>query len=456
MIKSKRGLPSLLSFSLLLFLVGTGCSTLAVQSEGGNPSTDGEGLSSALGQPEHLGPKVSTPVGAHSSGTVIAQKNSYLRPPTGWAKPILVSSPATSPGSFQRQFVFETPGASPRVSGAGESRSPGNHINEQYPTRFDLLGADPSGRALQRLAQVSPDAKPENTSKPQGKADMSKLADKINNPLGDLWMLWTQNDTFLVDGDLMSEHRVMNLLSFRPVLPIPINKDWNLINRIILQFPMVPIDNDVGNLFGVSPGGGGSAVADDPSLAQTLMDPFDNTTFGFGDMVYLGLVAPSAGDMGFLWGVGPTFIFPTASQRILGQEKWQAGPAAFVGYFGPKWNLGLLPMQWWSFAGDDSRKDTSQMNMQYFIQYKLGGKALWQVGMAPNIRVNWMAGGDNKYTIPIGIGVNRMVKLGKVPARVAFEVQYFPVRPDALSPEWNFRVAVIPVIPNLVKFWSDM
>jgi len=48
------------------------------------------------------------------------------------------------------------------------------------------------------------------------------------------------------------------------------------------------------------------------------------------------------------------------------------------------------------------------------------------------------------------------VKVGKIPARVAFEVQYFAVRPDALAPEWNFRVAFIPVIPNLVIFWSDM
>ncbi len=92
--------------------------------------------------------------------------------------------------------------------------------------------------------------------------------------------------------------------------------------------------------------------------------------------------------------------------------------------------------------------------MEYFIQYKLGGKAMWQIGMAPNIRVNWFADAGNKYTVPIGIGVNQMVKFGKVPARVAFEVQWFPVRPDALAPNWTFRVAVIPVIPNLVKFWS--
>jgi hypothetical protein len=30
----------------------------------------------------------------------------------------------------------------------------------------------------------------------------------------------------------------------------------------------------------------------------------------------------------FLWGIGPTFIFPTASKDELGQEKWQAGPSA--------------------------------------------------------------------------------------------------------------------------------
>ncbi len=81
---------------------------------------------------------------------------------------------------------------------------------------------------------------------------------------------------------------------------------------------------------------------------------------------------------------------------------------------------------------------------------------MWQIGMAPNFRVNWFADAGSKYTLPIGFGVNRMVKVGKVLTRVAFEVQWFPVRPDALAPTWNFRVAFIPVIPNLVKFLSDM
>jgi hypothetical protein len=41
-----------------------------------------------------------------------------------------------------------------------------------------------------------------------------------------------------------------------------------------------------------------------------------------------------------LWGVGPTFVFPTASDDALGQGKCQVGPAAVGLYLGKQWIFG--------------------------------------------------------------------------------------------------------------------
>lgn len=37
-------------------------------------------------------------------------------------------------------------------------------------------------------------------------------------------------------------------------------------------------------------------------------------------------------------------------------------------HLGKEWVVGVLAQQWWSYAGDDDRPDTSQLNAQYFIQ----------------------------------------------------------------------------------------
>jgi len=71
--------------------------------------------------------------------------------------------------------------------------------------------------------------------------------------------------------------------------------------------------------------------------------------------------------------------------------------------------------------------------------------------MAPNITANWELESDDRWTIPAELGVSKMVKFGKLPVKIGFEVQYTVVRPDFFGMDWNFRFNFIPVIPNLVK-----
>ena len=47
----------------------------------------------------------------------------------------------------------------------------------------------------------------------------------------------------------------------------------------------------------------------------------------FGDVRFVDLAVIDAGHR-MLFGVGPTFVFPTATTKKTGQGKWQAGPAA--------------------------------------------------------------------------------------------------------------------------------
>jgi hypothetical protein len=250
--------------------------------------------------------------------------------------------------------------------------------------------------------------------------NLAEINRQLNNPLTSIWSLVFRNTTSILDGNAVENSQTGNLLNFQPVLPIPIGKNLININRPI--FPLVTT----------------------PTFNQTTGD-IEHTT-GLGDIVLLSMLGPSA-TSGFIWGLGPSFVFPTASNDALGKGKYQVGPAGVALYMSKEWVLGTLTQQWWSFAGNDDRPETSFLSAQYFI-WKILPNA-WQVGMAPVVMVDWKADSGNKVTFPVGLGFGKTVKLfGKMPFKIIAEIEYTIVRPDNLGQHWNFVLQITPVIPS--------
>jgi hypothetical protein len=92
-------------------------------------------------------------------------------------------------------------------------------------------------------------------------------------------------------------------------------------------------------------------------------------------------------------------------------------------------------------------------NIQYFVFWAPPGldpDAGWRIGMSPNISINWAAQGD-KVTLPIGLGVTRMVSIGPLPVNIDGEVDYSVIHPgDRPGSRWNARVYFTIVIPTFV------
>jgi hypothetical protein len=163
----------------------------------------------------------------------------------------------------------------------------------------------------------------------------------------------------------------------------------------------------------------------------------------------VNLLSPSL-ESSIVWGLGPTWIFPTATNDNLGQKKWQAGPAAVGLYLSREWVLGLFMQQWWSFAGDNDKPDTSQMALQYFL-WKLLPNA-WQIGLgSPTINFYWKAEDDNKVNLPVGLGVGKTIRAGKLPLKIQLQGQYSVVHEDTLGQRWLIQLTLTPVLPNLIK-----
>jgi hypothetical protein len=256
----------------------------------------------------------------------------------------------------------------------------------------------------------------------------TEINKQLTNPVSELWSITFQQNNFRVDpGDGEGNRWSSNLL-FQPVLPVAISDDWNLITR-----PVVP-------LFVSTP-------RPDPEPGDPTN--IDRST-AFGDITLLQLVSPSPKLAGnWLLGLGPSWIFPTANSDFTGQDKYQVGPAALVGYLSEKWILGALYQSWWSFAGSDLRSETASMNLQPFASYFL--RDGWSVGYSGNILANWKNSAGSDYTVPIGLAVAKVTKLGKLPVRFQLAVQWMAVQPDLYGQKWNFQLVMSPVLPKLIR-----
>jgi hypothetical protein len=250
----------------------------------------------------------------------------------------------------------------------------------------------------------------------------SELAKEISNPVTSLWQLQFQfNNMQLESSDTPVSREKVNNLYFQPVLPASLTDDWNLITR-----PVITLYNSV-------------PVPTGPSSSE------QETTFG--DTTLATVLSP-AGTEPWIFGVGPTFIFPTAEEDATGQGKWQAGPAIGGGYITDKFMIAAFGQQWWSFAGESDRDHTNQLSLLPLI-YRFWGDG-WSVGYSGNILADWSADSDEQWTIPLGLSVAKVVWFGKLPVQVQVGGQYFVERPTG-GPEWNFQIQLTPVIPRLIK-----
>jgi hypothetical protein len=277
---------------------------------------------------------------------------------------------------------------------------------------------------LLTLSTSSADAEVEEESSGENEdlATMSldEVSRKLESPLTKLWSLTFQENLSLNQGDRADGTKVSNNFFFQPFLPIPVGESWMLTMRPV--FPLV-----TNTVF--VPG----------------EDDTDGSETGLGDIQMLSLIGPD-NSSGWVYALGVTTRFPTATDDALGNDKWQAGPAGMLFYMGRPWVSGLLVQHWESFAGDSDRVDVSQTDIQYVIRREFPGA--WSIGMGPTISVDWEASSGDKLTLPIGLGITKTIRIGKIPMKIRFEPQYSIVRPDDFGTVWNFRLQFTPVIQN--------
>jgi len=282
----------------------------------------------------------------------------------------------------------------------------GQVVGAGPPTVNSTATAVVSGDSTPASAPSQGGDQPANTTEALQKATQNPVADLISVPLQD-------NSNFAIGPN----NRTQNVLNIQPVIPSHLTPNWNLITRIIQPIVWQPYSN--------SNSGG---------------------DYGFGDMNPTFFFSP-ANPGKLIWGVGPAFVFPTATDPSLGQGKWSIGPS-FVALAQPgHWTLGALVNNVWSFAGSSDRASVNQMLFQYFINYNLSKG--WYLTFQPIITANWAASSaKDVWTVPFGGGVGRIMKLGFQPVNISAQVYANAVYPTGTSP-WGIRLQIAFLFPQL-------
>jgi hypothetical protein len=243
--------------------------------------------------------------------------------------------------------------------------------------------------------------------------ESADIAKQLANPVASLISVPLQfnfDDGYGTDGN----GSIMRL-NVQPVIPFSLNEDWNVISRTILP------------------------VVDQQDF------PFDRYgEFGLGDTVqslFFSPKAPTSG--GWIWGVGPALLLPTATDEFLGGEKWGIGPTAVaLKQFGP-WTFGALANHIESFAGDSDRADVSATFLQPFLTYITPKQTTFAVNTESTY--DWES---RKWSIPVNVQANQLLKLGDQLVQVGGGVRYWVQTPDAGPDGWAFRLNFVLVFPK--------
>jgi len=229
--------------------------------------------------------------------------------------------------------------------------------------------------------------------------DAGDLAKASQNPVGSMISLPFQNNTSFGIGP---NDAISNVLNIQPVYPVGLGKKWNLINRGIV--PVI--------------------------YREEVLPALDiGDASGLGDISYTGFISPAQPGK-LIWGVGPSFLFPTATEDRWASDKWSGGAGVVLLSMPGHWVLGVLVQNVWSFAGDENADDVNQLLLQPIINYNFSKG--WYFTSVPVITANWEADSDNRWTVPVGGGFGKIMKWGKQPVDLSLAGFYNVEQPNPL------------------------
>jgi hypothetical protein len=204
-------------------------------------------------------------------------------------------------------------------------------------------------------------------------------------------------------------------LNVQPVIPFALNEEWNIVSRTIVPF-----------------------------IHQSDVAPGSGDQTGVGDIVQSIFFSPAKPtSSGLIWGAGPVFLLPTATDDMLGSEKFGIGPTVVVLKQESGWTYGALANHIWSVAGDDDRSDVNATFLQPFLSYTTPDA--WTFTLNTEATYDWEA---DEWSLPINLMASKLIYLGDQPVQMFAGVRYWAESPSNGPKGFGFRLGFTLLFPK--------
>ncbi|MGX9352413.1 transporter [Shimia sp. W99] len=234
------------------------------------------------------------------------------------------------------------------------------------------------------------------------------LGQQLSNPVSDLISLPFQLNYDEGQGAGNGSRFTFNI---QPVVPIALSPDWNLISRTIL--PVISQDNVIGG----------------------------TSQSGIGDVVQSFFFSPSRPTAnGLIWGVGPVFLLPTATDNALGADTFGAGITGVALKQTGRWTYGALANHIWDVSGPASINATF---FQPFLAY--AGNNNWTYTINSESTYDW---NTDQASVPINVIVSKLVKFGNRPVSLGLGVRRYVDSAPGGPSGWGGRLVMTFLFPK--------
>lgn len=217
------------------------------------------------------------------------------------------------------------------------------------------------------------------------KAQLQNEVNKANNPLADLIAINLHN--YYAPRLNGVPEQSANTMFLRMITPF-----WRVIPRVSLPIKVVPADQS------------------DPTVASVS---------GIGDLNIFATVVVTPDDSPAMFGIGPIYTAPTASNDVLGNGKHEVGAAAITVYTKGIVLVGGLLNYQIGVGGDANKPRTQYIAAQPFLILQLGK------GYYLRSTPIWFFDLEKPtYNVPFGLGAGKAIPTEKVIYNLFIEPQF--------------------------------
>ena len=164
-------------------------------------------------------------------------------------------------------------------------------------------------------------------------------------------------------------------------------------------------------------------------MADVSIDAAYGGVYGDGLIGMLGLVS----------------VWPLSTDISASRDQTLLGPQAVLGKIGD-WGVAGARVRHLTDVAGDSRFSTNETWIDIFFTYGLGNG--WQLVSNPSVLYDWEADSGNQLLLPVGGGIAKTTRIGRVPFRVNAELYYYLQSADRMGTDWMFRLQVTPAFSN--------